>query len=196
MLSYSDVTAPPSYFKKNLMRYDGLFDVEDASLVGTDVNRFIDRSKEFVATVQGKMVWVVDMNSLSNMVGHFGYSVVMPAVGRSPSGEVSDIPCVSTDGWKHPICLKSDIGVFNIRYETVLPGKDRFFKFVGMKISQIEEMDYGHSPAIVSHEEIFPKVADLETNKFKDVIMEIGKISNKLDAGLASLEDTARHIYI
>jgi hypothetical protein len=197
MFPYDVSGRTDGYFPRRPVGYGGFFDMEDnlPAYVETDVNMFIDKSKDFVAKLTKGKLWVADMGSLDNMVGHFGYGVMKSDVGYSPTGEVSDIPCCSTDGCKRPIHLKSALDIVNLHYETLIPGKNRVFKLVGMKIGQIEEIGYGHSTVVLSPNEAFPKFEEAKLNKFSEVTMSLGKISDDMDIVDLKREDATKYIY-
>jgi len=176
--------------------YIGLSDAgeHDFMSVGMDVNEFIDKSKDFIAMSRDDKLWVVDMNSLSNLVGHFGYRPVLPALGYSSTGDLSDIPCESVDGWKHPIYLRSKPATINLRYKTLISVDERRFKLPAMEIYQIEEIDCC-SPVKASIEEVFPGVDGKKPNKFKEMFARIGKISDDMDIEELKRESATGYIY-
>lgn len=169
-------------------------DDDDLPPVGLDVNRFIDRSKDFIAHSGDGSVWVVDLGSLKNMAGHFGYRVLDQALGKSAYGDVSDVVCEPLKRGP-PIYLKAKPARFTLKYETVVPGQDRNFSLFGMEITEAYELDRGYSPAVLKPSDAFPSIDKMDRNKLVHVVMEVGKISDGIDRLRISLEKTAMHIY-
>ncbi|MBI4894806.1 MAG: hypothetical protein HY833_03675 [Candidatus Aenigmarchaeota archaeon] len=182
-------------FQRDMMGRGGQDMVEDLYPIGTDVNRFIDKSKDFIAKLAGGSVWVVDMQSLRNMVGSFGYRVVESAIGYSSDGDVSDIPCESVDGWKHPIYLRSKPATISLVYKTLLSKEDRKFKLFGMEVGNIEEIDGIYSPAVLPADEAFPGLDAVKSNKFGEIVLKVGKMSDDIDVAELKREQATSYIY-
>ena len=66
---------------------------------------------------------------------------------------------------------------------------------VGMKINQIEEMGYRHSTVVLPPEEAFPGFEKLGPNKFGDIMMRLGKISDDMDIAELKREKATGYIY-
>jgi hypothetical protein len=166
---------------------------DDTLPVGLDVNKFIDKSRDFIAHSAGGSVWVIDIMSLKNMAKYFGYRIVEQAIGRSACGDISDIPCVPVERGQ-AIYLKSKPAKFKLKYETVVPGQEINFSMFGMEITEAYGLEW-HSPVVMRPSDAFSNIDKIKNNKMIHVITEIGKISEEIDRLRISLEKTANHIY-
>lgn len=152
-----------------------------------DVNSLIDMSKEFLAYTEKDLVWVLDENSLSNIMALFGYRKAF-----SSSGKDTVVACYTDiNHVSNPIVLETYSKKLYLEIFPAQRGTRRFIEMEGLQVGQAEEIsktgESGYSE-VLKPTELFGDLNNLRDNRMSFVYLETVKQMERLDR-------TAKDIY-